>query len=300
MSVKQQVNGLNEFLTAVYGTETRLSSLLASLGFDSVQVEIIRGKYLEPTVTSFLSSLRERMAAGLDGERLYEITSRRFGLDGGPPDSLETLSQRLGLSLERIRQLDDEAITRCKSTASRQFLRSKLHGIVFKLIASVADPPSLEGIGAKLERLAAVRAAADLTGATYEAKRAAILSRVQTELDALEAEYAPLLQASADTTQSLTAEIKNDVRRHGASVRSGAVHAVFVSGRILWDSKGLGQYAETHPDIAQYRRQGEPTVIVRFVPERSQAQADPYLRRQTSPFVTYQHGDTVVWKRRVD
>ncbi len=269
MNVKQQINGLNEFLTAVYGTETRLSTLLADLGFDDAQVEVVRNQHLESTVASFLGALRQRTVAGLDGERLFLITSRRFGLDGGPPDALEVLAQKLGLSVERIRLLDDEAMRRLKSAASQHFLRSTLHGIVFKLIEAVTNPPNPDGIAAKLRRLAEVRTAADMTGAAYEARRAEILAKVQPELDALEAEYAPLLQTTGVYADRLIAEIKNDVRRHGSSVSAGTVQAVYARGRVLWDAKGLGQYAETHPDIAQYRRQGQPTVIVRFAKERS-------------------------------
>jgi hypothetical protein len=269
MNVKQQVNSLNEFLTAVYGTETRLSTLLTSLGFNSQQVELIRNQYLEPTITSFLESLRKRMVAGWDGERLYEIISRRFGLDGEPPDTLEALGQQFGLSRERILQLEYKAIKKCKSKANQQFLKTSLHGIALKLIGDVTECPSLEGITAKLDKLAEIRAAADLTRADYEAKRAEILGKVQSELDALEAEYAPLLQTSSEHTDSIMAEIKNDVLRHGASVRSDSVQAVYAKGRTSWDAKGLGQYAEAHPDIVEYRKQGEPTVSVRFVQKRA-------------------------------
>jgi hypothetical protein len=265
MNVKQQVNGLNEFLTTVYGTETRLSTLLTSLGFNSQQVELIRNQYLERAITSFLESLRKRMVAGWDGERLYKIISRRFGLDGEPPDTLETLGQQFGLSRERIRQLEYKAIKKCTSKANQQFLKTSLHSIALKLIGDVTERPSPEGITVKLDKLTEIRAAADLTRADYEAKRAEILGKVQSELDALEAEYAPLLQASSEHADSIMAEIKNDVLRHGTSVRTDSVQAVYAKGRISWDAKGLGQYAEAHPDIMEYRKQGEPTVSIRFV-----------------------------------
>jgi len=265
INTKQKVSGINEFLTMVYGTETRLSTLLRSLGFNSQQVELIRNQYLESFITSFLEVLRTRTITGWDGERLYTIISRRPGLDGEPPDTLKALGQQFGLSRERIRQLEHKVIRKYKSKANRKFLKTSLRSIALKLIEDVMERPSPEDITAKLNRLAEIRAAADLTRADYEAKRAEILGKVQSELDALEDEYAPLMQVSSEYADSIMAEIKNDVLRHGASVRADSIQAVYAKGRILWDAKGLNQYAESHPDLLEYRKQGNPIISIRSV-----------------------------------
>jgi len=46
----------------------------------------------------------------LVGERAAEILSLRFGLNGGEPHTLAMVGERLGVSKERIRQLEDRAI----------------------------------------------------------------------------------------------------------------------------------------------------------------------------------------------
>ncbi len=121
----------------------------------------------------------------------------------------------------------------------------------------------MEHIVAKLEELAELKAAADVTRLDYEAKRAEILRAVQAELDALEDEYRPLFEAVDQRVESLEAEIRSDVLECGATVKGRRFQAVFVRGRVTWDTPGLDQYAREHPDIERYRRQGEPSVALR-------------------------------------
>jgi transcriptional regulator with XRE-family HTH domain len=202
MNVKQQVNGLNEFLTAVYGTETRLSILLTSGGFSSQQVEAIRNEQLGPIVTGFLDSFKERMLAGRDGERLHEVVVRRFGLDGELSDTLQALGDRFGVSRERIRQLENKAIRRWRTKANRQRLETSLRRIALTLVGDDAEIRRPEHIKAKLDQLAEIRATAAQTSVEYEAKRAKVLGRFQTELDSLESEYAHRLQSTSASIHS--------------------------------------------------------------------------------------------------
>lgn len=54
----------------------------------------------------------------------------------------------------------------------------------------------MQDIIAKLNELSDIQAVTDATRLDYEARRAEILKAVQAELDALEAEYQPLFDAS--------------------------------------------------------------------------------------------------------
>jgi len=121
----------------------------------------------------------------------------------------------------------------------------------------------MDYIVAQLEELAELRAAAEITQLDYAAKRADILQAVQAELDALEAEYAPLLAVAQQRASALEAGIKAEVIAAGASVRGSQLQAVYARGRTSWDSAGLAAYAEHHPEVQDYRRQGAPSVSLR-------------------------------------
>jgi hypothetical protein len=127
------------------------------------------------------------------------------------------------------------------------------------------EPSNQQRIAAKLDELSQVQAAVELTRLDYEAKRAQILKTVQTELDALDAEYNPLIESSKARIATLEEEIKNDVLQHGASVKGSRLFAVFYQGRVSWDTKRLDQYANTHPEITAFRKQGNPSVSLRTI-----------------------------------
>ncbi len=125
------------------------------------------------------------------------------------------------------------------------------------------EPSTAQHIATKLDELAEIKAAADITRLDYEAKRAEILKAVQAELDALDVEYKPLIDAAAERTAALEAEIKQDVLRHGQSVKGSQLHAVYSHGRVTWDTKSLDGYANAHPEILGFRKEGEPSIQLR-------------------------------------
>lgn len=124
---------------------------------------------------------------------------------------------------------------------------------------------SIHTIAAKLSELSELRVAADLTRADYETRRDAILSVVRAELNTLDDEFAPLLEAVQDRISTLEADVKQDVLAHGESVKAGLVHAVYMRGRVSWDTRRLDNYAATHPEVLHFRKQGEPSIAIRAV-----------------------------------
>jgi hypothetical protein len=114
-----------------------------------------------------------------------------------------------------------------------------------------------------------LQAATDLTRMDYEEKRAEILKQVQSDLDALDSEYQPLLESAEENIGTLTAEIKNDVLLHGDSVQGGAYRATYIQGRTSWDNAGMAKYAANHPDILKFRKQGQASVTLRAVEEKN-------------------------------
>jgi RNA polymerase nonessential primary-like sigma factor len=52
--------------------------------------------------------------------REREVLEGRFGLHNREPETLDTLSQRLGLTRERVRQVQNEALMKLKRHISRR------------------------------------------------------------------------------------------------------------------------------------------------------------------------------------
>ncbi len=260
MDFETQLSGLNELLSVIYGEETQLEPLLRELGFEQSQVAQLRGHPLEAVVDQFLETIHKRLTSESGKDTYYQILSRRYGLDGEPPDTLDAISQKRNDNPEYLRQLFQEIIKRCQSKTAQADFKKGLQQIAIAQLGKSAERPSREHVTEKLKRLTDLRAAADVTRLDHEAKRAEILKQVQAELDALEAEYKPLLESVDENISKLETEIKTDVLLYGESVHGGTFRAVYTKGRTSWDNSGIEKYAELHPDVLQFRKQGPPSV----------------------------------------
>jgi hypothetical protein len=119
-------------------------------------------------------------------------------------------------------------------------------------------------LAGRLERLQAARAAALAVQGEYAERRAAIMERVRPLLDALDAAFTDRLRATREEAAQLEAVAREAVLAFGASFRHAGVHAVYTRPRVTWDSRGLARYSETHPEVAEFRRVGKPSVSLRF------------------------------------
>lgn len=119
-------------------------------------------------------------------------------------------------------------------------------------------------IAEKLERLAGLHA--DREG--LEAQKQTLIDQVipaeiKARLNDIEAEFAQKVQAVSANIEALEAEVKTATLAHGESVRAQGIQAVWTKGRQTWDSKGLSSYGESHPEVLQFRKEGEPSVTIR-------------------------------------
>jgi hypothetical protein len=265
MDFKIQLAGVNELLSVIYGDEARLSSLLGELGFEESQVEQLKDEHLESVVSQFLEVIHKRLTSDSGQDTYYRILSRRYGLDGEPHEQLSAIAEKHGFSREYIRQLFDELVQRCQSKTWQKELKTSLKHIAVAELGGMNERPTKEHVSAKLERLSSLRGAAELARLDYESKRAEILKQVQAELDALDMEYRPILEATDENIAALENEIKTDVLLHGESITGGSYRATFTHGRVSWDNVGMSKYANSHPDVLQFRKQGQPIVTLRVV-----------------------------------
>jgi hypothetical protein len=121
-------------------------------------------------------------------------------------------------------------------------------------------------IAEKLNRLEELQAQREALDGEKQALMDEILGpELRARLAEVEAEFAQKREAVDGNIAALEAEIKADVLAHGETVRGARFQAVWNKGRESWDSKGLSAYAESNPDVLQFRKQGDPSVTIRRV-----------------------------------
>lgn len=265
MDFKTQLTGLNDLLSVIYGDRMNLDTLLGDLGFEEIQIDRLSDQHLEGVVAQFLEVIHKRLTSDSGKDTYYQILSRRYALDGDPREQLSAIAERHGYSPEYLRQLFEEIIERCRSKTWQAELKKELKYIVVGQLGTMNERPAREHVAAKLERLTNLRGAADVARLDYEAKRAEILKKIQAELDALDAEYKPILESAEENIAALENEIKTDVLLYGESVSGGSYRASYTQGRVSWDNDGMAKYAASHPDVLQFRKQGNPIVTLRVI-----------------------------------
>ena len=139
MDLKTQLNGLNRYLSLVYGVPISLSMLLAKMGFTEDQLRLLHRDHVDEITNSFIGLLRGQTVRGRLDDRDYTIVCRRFGLDGRPPETLQVIGDRLGITRERVRQLEKKLITRQRHTVRRRALEQGLYDLANGL-SGIAQP----------------------------------------------------------------------------------------------------------------------------------------------------------------
>ena len=121
-------------------------------------------------------------------------------------------------------------------------------------------------VAGMLEQLSQLHAQRE---ALEEEKQALIAKTLPPEIKArledIEAEFSEKDKAAGANIEALEESIKSATLAHGESVRSAGFQAVWNKGRQTWDSKGLSAYADSHPEVLQFRKEGEPSVTIRKV-----------------------------------
>lgn len=109
----------------------------------------------------------------------------------------------------------------------------------------------------------AARLAHALLEAARDSENAAILAKVQAELDAVKEAFESRLTESKAKVEELEEAAKNAVKASGSSYKGEDVNLVFTPGRASWNTKALDGYAVAHPEIEKFKTVGEPSVAVR-------------------------------------
>jgi len=262
MDQQIQLDGLNKFLSTVYEGGTTLDSLLDDLGFEAAQRASLTQRHAPALAAGLIDAVRTRLTWE-EKDLWFRIVARRLGMDGEPPVSLEAAAQALNVDAGYAAYAEGEALQKCSTRTAREEFKKELRRLAIETLSTSGEKPQKDNVLQKLERLAQLHAAADLARMDYESRRAEVLKKVQDELDALEVEFKPALEAAEENAASLEAEIRNDILLRGESLRSSAYHAIYVKGRVSWDTSGLNEYARDHPDVLRYRKESQPSVSLR-------------------------------------
>lgn len=102
-----------------------------------------------------------------------------------------------------------------------------------------------------------------LNGNKQELIDSVLTPEIKEKLAEIDAEFAPKIDELNTRNQALIDTIKGEVLAAKETL-SGKYHqAVFAKGRVSWDTRALDGYATAHPEIAQFRKEGAPSVSIR-------------------------------------
>jgi hypothetical protein len=117
-----------------------------------------------------------------------------------------------------------------------------------------------------LDQLAEMQSKLDVLNLQEQEQRAAIIpEEVKRQLDDLKLEFDGKRSACDENIAELRELITLAVKAGGATVKGTRLSAVFVKGRVTWDTKGVDGFALAYPALLAYRKEGEPTVQFRSV-----------------------------------
>ena len=118
-------------------------------------------------------------------------------------------------------------------------------------------------IGMRLNTLWRLRKSFEAEEQRFNERRAAILQPVQSQLDALDAQYRHVVADRQREADALEIEIKNLVLELRQTVRGDHLMAVYKAAGMAWDDEALANYARAgHQEILKFRRDYDASVVI--------------------------------------
>mgnify|MGYP000863146171 CR=1 FL=1 len=87
---------------------------------------------------------------------------------------------------------------------------------------------------------------------------------IMAQVESIRTKYKDTKEAVSFELGVLEQEIKADALSRKCTIKSKNVMAVWNKGRVSWDSKLLEGMAKLEPKLLAARKEGEPTVSIRF------------------------------------
>lgn len=114
--LKEWLLSLNDLAKDLYGTEWRISAALEKYPFSEAQIAFLKADGLETFLLNIDFALQCRLLCGSNGMRFFNIIYQRYGLFGCAKQTLQAIGEEMGISRERVRQLEEKALRRLKPT----------------------------------------------------------------------------------------------------------------------------------------------------------------------------------------
>lgn len=92
-----------------------------------------------------------------------------------------------------------------------------------------------------------------------------LTDEIKKQIADIEAEFAEKSVTVNEKAAEAEAAVKAAILELGSSVKADFLHAVWVKGRVSWDTKSLDGYAVAHPELLGFRKEGDPSVTIRKV-----------------------------------
>ena len=105
----------------------------------------------------------------------------------------------------------------------------------------------------------------DMQAELEKARQDAIPPEVREQLETIEAEYQPKLDALQEKLKSLEDEVKEQVLNTGSTLKGNFVMAVYRKGSTKWDEKHLERLAAEYPRILEAKVEGKPSVAIQRI-----------------------------------
>lgn len=101
--------------------------------------------------------------------------------------------------------------------------------------------------------------------AETEAQTKAVYDEVARRKQEIAEEFAGKERAAAENIAKLEAEIKAATKAAGQSIKGKFFHAVYVKGRITWNTDKMEAWIVDHPFLKDARKEGDPSVSLRKI-----------------------------------
>jgi ATP-dependent DNA helicase RecQ len=140
----QEIMGLNNLLSDVFGKEVRLSSILSKMGLSEPQVETIKIRFLRQLVDLIISTLKEFIYARKDADRIWYVVSERYGIFGTPPKTYQKLSGELKISVEQVLELEGKGIRKLRLPRRRKITLERIQISAGKWLGLSSPPKTMQ------------------------------------------------------------------------------------------------------------------------------------------------------------